>query len=515
MREKPPEAMPRRGCFPRIDFLAVNLALFAAAAVAARILWLDRLPGVNGDETWYGLWVLRCVHDSVCPAHTPSGNLINPFYMVLVAAAQAFSPPSVLALRLPAVLCGIGFVAAGYVILRPVLGRQPAAIFAILAAALPVDIVYSRFGWDAAETGIATILALGFALRGRMVMSFAALLVAFLVHPTNVLLLPLLCVLLLRRMLEPLVRRKGPGWAATALFAAVVAAILLVLAVKTILGNHLSALQWVSGTPTTAFLRIGYWQLFFLSLGDLFSGATVYNFLVRDLPLSGVLANIVTWSMAGLALSALVWRSLRASWSIEMALFSGLLLVIFVYGILAGPSGLQPGFERYGLVLIAPILAIVAAGLGVIFGRDGRRGIWLAALIGWLGLASIGLDYFVPLLRTGGRTADPASVAAVDPKQQAAGILAGWGDGNKWVVASDDLWIRTPLIYFLYFDKFATVIDVTEGSPLPEADFAATFAGSTLDRTLAASAVPDAIIRDISGRPVIDLWRFGHPPAGN
>src|SRR5579863_4309428 len=121
------------------DPLSWLLLPLGAAAIILRILWLDTVPGVNGDEAWYGIWALRCVREGVCVLHTPSGNLINPFYMVLIAAAQAVGPPSIAVLRLPAVISGIVFPLLGYALLRAPLGRYAALAFMVLAAALPID----------------------------------------------------------------------------------------------------------------------------------------------------------------------------------------------------------------------------------------------------------------------------------------------------------------------------------------------------------------------------------------
>jgi len=149
---------------------------------------------------------------------------------------------------------------------------------------------------------------------------------------------------------------------------------------------------------------------------------------------------------------------------------------------------------------------LVAVGIATAFGR---QAIALGSLIGWLGLASCAAYYFLPMATAGGLVADPATVAAVDPKQQAAQTLAAWAGEKPRDVIADDWWVATPLAYFLYDRPTLRIIEVHPGDTLPAANYAVAFAGSETFRRLAANSKPSQVIVDTAGRPAVALWRLG------
>src|SRR5262245_51905001 len=147
-------------------------------ALLARLAWLDSLPGVNGDEAWYGLWVKGALRDHVWGGKTPSGVFPNPFLLIPLGFVQAAADPAPWVLRTPAVLAGLGFIIAGYACLRSLFGRSPAAVFVLLAATAPTAIAYARFGWDASESPLATMIFLWCCLARQTMWSAVSLVAA-------------------------------------------------------------------------------------------------------------------------------------------------------------------------------------------------------------------------------------------------------------------------------------------------------------------------------------------------
>ncbi len=78
----------------------------ALVAIAVRIVALDRLPGINGDEAWYGVNVNVLLEGGTPFLQTPSGNFLNPVHSLPLLLLSLFTEPSFLVLRVPEVCWG-------------------------------------------------------------------------------------------------------------------------------------------------------------------------------------------------------------------------------------------------------------------------------------------------------------------------------------------------------------------------------------------------------------------------
>ena len=81
--------LPTADCLSPLNALALVLA-----AVWLRGHALENIPGVNGDEAWYGVKAWQMLHDATVDWHTPTGNPLNPLFIgplaLLHALAAAF-----------------------------------------------------------------------------------------------------------------------------------------------------------------------------------------------------------------------------------------------------------------------------------------------------------------------------------------------------------------------------------------------------------------------------------------
>ena len=91
----------------------LGLALFLVAAIVARTIWLNNIPGLNGDEGWAGN---QAVGGHIINWLTPYGTFISPFYQLPLAFFERLFPPAFWVLRLPIALVGILLVVLGWVL---------------------------------------------------------------------------------------------------------------------------------------------------------------------------------------------------------------------------------------------------------------------------------------------------------------------------------------------------------------------------------------------------------------
>lgn len=473
------------------------LVAIAIAAIALRMAFLDTLPGVSADEAWYGVWVLRCLDEGVCALHTPGGSLINPFHVVLVAIFQTvIGIPSVLALRLPVLVCGLGFVAAAYGLLRAIIGRNAALIYALLVATLPIDIAYSRLGSDAAEMGLAATLVLATALHSRWRLSVVAFAASLLVHPTGVFLLPILLMLRLRETAE---ERRLPtrNLLLTSIFFLCAAA-----GTAVAIGLHANLSL---GLPNPPF-GFGYALAVMAGIVRFFSGATIAAYLSGGDPGWG--ADAVTGAVQVLAVVILAHRIPADAQSKETATLFGVLLSLLAFGLVGGPLALAPGSERYAMVLVAPVLLVVALAMNRAAETRPKAAVTAAALLGTIWVATFFIADMLVMLQSGGREADATTAGYTDPKQQAAVLLAVEFAGRRSLVAGENWSITEPLLYFAYRTPSLRIVDAAGVEDWNAVTEAVTFPGSALDRRFAATRPPQHVIRDRGGRPAIDVWHL-------
>ena len=178
-----------------IYFLILNLVGLLLVAVWLRCRALGNMPGLSGDEAWYGAHAWDLLHHGDWPRHTPTGNLINPFFFGPLLLLQACCPPSIVVLRAVAAASGLLALVVNWLLCRWVFDRRTAILSTVALAVLPINIIYSRLGWDASQSLVATLPVLYFSLAAvrfparqdrYTAIAVLALLAAVWVHPTNI-----------------------------------------------------------------------------------------------------------------------------------------------------------------------------------------------------------------------------------------------------------------------------------------------------------------------------------------
>lgn len=429
--------------------MAAVLALLAAAT-ALRVIDLGHVPGLNGDEAWYGAMALRWLRGQPMDWRTPTGNLLNPFFFLPLSALHAWFAPSIALLRVPALLSGVVACALNYFLRRRQFDQQTALVSTVLLAILPINLAYSRFAWDASQSLLATVLVLYAACcrpawRG-LAAGLVALAAAVIVHPTNVFAAPLILVPWAAELIGTWMLRQGldaTRWRRRLLTAC-----------------GWSCLLAVALTPARA-------VAFVLNYLRLLSGATVYRFI------AGSLADSVEWpglrdvdmfDIVALLLVAVCSCGFVRSLSqrpgpLDRALAWGFGFSLAGFYLVAGPAALQPHHERYAIVLIVPSVLVLSRGMvWWLSVRPHPTTHWCMVAVGWLLLGSFWFYYLRPLETTGGDAHLAFRTAAMEPKHAAIRAIQHAAPGRPvWIVA-DDWWLYWPLYYLAAGDANLHVV---------------------------------------------------------
>ena len=332
-------------------FLVLNLAGLLLVAVWFRCRALGNIPGLSGDEAWYGVQAWDLLHHGTWPLLTPTGNLLNPFFFGPLLLLQACLPPSIVALRAVAVASGLLALVVNWLLCRWVFDRRTAILSTVALAVLPINIVYSRLAWDAAQSLVATLPVLYFSLAAvrfparqdrYTAIAVLALLAAIWVHPTNIFCGAAIVVALAVRW-----RQFRLNWRTVAIF--IVAVLTLTIWAKfmikmpgvTAAGGRLENLRELVN-PTR-------WPHLMALYAGLFSGETVYQYIASHswlqspaigIAATGLLGVALPWGLLLAAAGTLLWnrsdRNLVAMWALQLAGFL----------VLAGSHGMIPSQER-------------------------------------------------------------------------------------------------------------------------------------------------------------------------
>ncbi len=480
----------------------ILLALVLLLAVLFRLYALGRLPGVNGDEAWYGVQAHQWLSGEAAAWRTPNGNIPGPLHMGLVVALESLFPPSFALLRIPAVISSIAAAALAYAIARRFFDRTSAEAALLMMAVLPINIAYARYGWDPSHSALVVLAALWAALAGRPYVAAAAFAFAMAVHPTNVFAAPFLGLAYFGALMED--KRDRP-WREATLFA-----MLLVLAVFLIAATTANASA--SKGIDTILARLadpGEWAMFPLSFARLLSGDTVFAYLAGEGWGAGRLAaDLLTAAVVLGLLGAGLWRMRSASFDRSLAMVAGWGGSLLCFFILAGNEALQPHYERYAFVLVAPTVMTLSVLIGKSLPEqwtDGRSRLLLSALSLPI-LASFWFGYFQPLEQGRANQHRAFWTGPVEPKQAAVDLIAADARTGATIVA-EDWWLEWPIAYL----AGGRPLRVQRSSaPIPAGRvYWVTYQGGSLDRSLAetGAAEPAWTVETAYPGHKLHVWR--------
>jgi 4-amino-4-deoxy-L-arabinose transferase-like glycosyltransferase len=533
--------------------LCVALFLLVATSLWFRVDSLENLPGINGDEAWYGVQAFQIATGRPFALRTPTGLLLNPFFTGIEVPLICGFRPSFWILRVPAVFSSILALALVYGMGKRVLDRTTAVAAAMLLAVLPAAIAYSRFGWDASQTPLFSFLALYFAIRGKSLMMLICFVTCIIVHVYNIFLFPVLLPSFLVTVWsgEQVPARRRAILGLTAVLGII--ALLVLLLIDSRYDRFLLASRALPHN----------WLRFLGHYGRLISGITVYEFVAG--PLSPRTRDLYDAAFWGLFVTFLLFggRSLIRDrrWD-RLALVAGLILGALGLYLVRGPDVIRPGYERYGMFLIVPTTLVIACLVASVLPipEDDRlpiarqRCFAFLLVLGWIMLYSFKVHYFDPLRATGGASHVTFRTARIEPKQQAIDLILrdvalskqaaasapehpqppghskapiGGGVLSVQPILAESWWLYWPLRFLacrnpdvdvIPFEgdaSFGVLADRAEKvrgtTTLSSGGYAVAFAGSDFERLVASTITPDRLERwdvlDYGGRKLITVLR--------
>ena len=459
-----PGALERR-------ILTVLVGALLGTAICFRLMYLSSMPGISGDEGWWGVQSAAWLSGRPYEARTTSGNPTDLFFLIPVALVHTIAPTSFLALRAIPTLANLLALPLGFWFVRRLYGRTAAWIFSTGLAILPTAIAHSRICQDPSQsvfwTGIVIYLSLlGLAEPRRAWFYLAGALLLFPVvlwtHPTNIFIAPFL-VLPFVAATRPLLPASRAG--RTVLVIATALLVILGVFVVDLALRHLAGLDDYLDKPwllASARLTDGA-QMFEFAANNarLFNGVTIYHYFSGARPTTWPYdAGVVMLVCA--ALSGFVLMRARGRSPVDVGLLlacAGTWLGFYAF---AGPQALRPHAERWGLCLIVPAMLVFARGLAAWIEWKPRMR-WLT--IGTLTLAATSLlasfyvNFFREFATTGGRSHLAYVTAPTEPKQQALDhVLAASPGPGRITIVAQQWWLFWPIAYLAAPHSHVSVI---------------------------------------------------------
>lgn len=442
------------------------LVITVAAAAACRLFALGRLPGLNGDEAWYGVNVQAMVDGGSPFWHTGIGNPLNPLHTGPLLAMTAIYPqPSFVVVRATEAVYGVLAVALAYPLLRRSIGVRAALIATVLIAISPIAIAYSRFGWDPSGTPLIGLVAIACAMRNRPASAAVACIAAWFVHPTNVFLWPVAAAAWAPHGLAAY-RAAPQAWRqrlhVTVAVAIVIAIPIVAWFVMRVAANQNTSLPSIAMvierlTSPAIWIEVG------VGIGRMFAGISSAQHISGPLPSAAVTAADVTTFAIVMSGVILCWRDrIQMRW-----MGGGVILALGAFIVVAGPDAVVPQHERYALSFLMPLILIVAAGSDALI--ETRRVIGIAMLASTLVMfaTSTAAGYFAPLVVDGGRSLDSFRTGTVEPKAAAYEFIRADSGASQVSVIAQDWWTYWPLRYLSRPDAARIRIDVLPGANMP------------------------------------------------
>jgi hypothetical protein len=487
-----------------------------------RIAALDRIPGINGDEAWFGVQVEERLAQRPAFERTPSGLPLDPFHVVPLEFISRIAAPSFWALRFPAAFWNVLALVLAYPLLSRPFGGRPAFLTTVFIAISPAAITYSRISWEPSETVFFSLLVVALAARGRTAAALFAFACSLLAHPANVFLFPILL-----GVSAGVSRSAAPSKPKNVTLPSLLA-LVAVLAVAFFMGRFVLAeapgLARGITLPegSTIWMRAidpQEWVATIRGLVRLLAGVTTGRSIAGSFS-PGAETAIET---AGFLLFAMMFALAIPSWRGERPrLFTGIalgfLVTIVSFHLVAGPGALGAPHERYALVFVVPSCVLIAMLIETIR----RSQMWVASILAaaWTALSmfAFATGYAGPFLQDGGNAHLTYRTGAIEPKKAAIDFLSSeLRAGETAEVLADSWWMYWPLRYLAIHESDRIRIepagfrhppvvppgaDVPSLPAMPSRGFAIAFADSSPLR------IPDSgrekfVARDPRGRPIL------------
>ncbi|MGE5786771.1 MAG: glycosyltransferase family 39 protein, partial [Myxococcales bacterium] len=130
----------------------VLLGVVIAVSLLFRVVGLNHLPGINGDEGYLGVKIVLFLRGEPISMKTGTDLYGDPISFVISGALHSLFGVSFWTLRLTTVITGTLNVILLYWCLRRLLGGAVASVTAAITACMPLALAYSRFFWERSQS---------------------------------------------------------------------------------------------------------------------------------------------------------------------------------------------------------------------------------------------------------------------------------------------------------------------------------------------------------------------------
>ena len=129
-------------------WVVIAVVLFSTGLVF-RFVWLDRLPGISGDEVAFSVQIAHALRGEPHAYRAPTGTYVTPFTFVSSNLLLRLAPPSFFLLRLPvAVWACVGLVLNAVLYRRWAGNWTEALLGTLLLSTMPLHLTYARCAWE-------------------------------------------------------------------------------------------------------------------------------------------------------------------------------------------------------------------------------------------------------------------------------------------------------------------------------------------------------------------------------
>jgi hypothetical protein len=462
------------------------------AGVLLRLVWLDTVPGINGDECLFGIRAYRWLQgEPVQWRPFPVGRLeTSPILFLSNLVPGLLHSTAFVYLRIPTVVASLLTLWLVGRTWKPFLGPLACSMLVLLLAVWPQQIMYARFGFDPSLVPFCQALLIAAVVNNHRWWTAAATLLALLTYPALLLALPLALLLWLWKN-HPHRVRAGVLWTFAVSWMAIVLRYLMPLGILE--PDRVSFVKFCSG------------------LVDVLSGEATFAYLVDPAQAQlGTLLATVSGLALMLGLTVQGWRDLSARPELS-CLAAGTTLIAAALFLRLGTHAVLPPQDRNASSLVLPILAwLTCQLLRSPLGRRPRAlwGILLA--LSFVQCYRVTDRYLLALRHQGSSSHRAFMSAPTEPR------LTAFRQAREWlrpgaVVIAEDWWLFQPLTY-LGLPTRVPVVHPNSIADIKQALQAGCVivchSYSPLHRAVEATGLPlrHITIHQAGGRPVVEVF---------
>jgi len=502
-------------------YFLVNLFCLLAVSILFRLLYLDTIPGLSGDEAVSAVKLHQWLKGLDVSWRVPTGRSISPLYVAFILPFEALFKPSFWLLRLPGAVSGVALIGLTYFLTRRVFNAYVALVATILVATFPININYSRITIEQSLMGPIIMVLIYYCQRRQWVRTGLAYVAALLLHPVNIFITPLVGASIFGYLFYESQMTQRKKWVLSGC----------------VLVSALVVATWMSLTVPPGYFSVSailsrlvdikkFFLFIFYFVGTL-SGVTVIEDFAGPLPfLIKKLLNGFIWILFfggfGFGLRSLRQQKDRRA----LAFVLGWVITLVAFAVVAGSHGVSPGLQRYSVFLTVPSAITLALLWNALVCMDKWRfqmfgpSLWLVSLIGWGFLVIFGNYYLLEFKESGGRSHRFYKTASQEPKQAAySWIIKNSAEKNSQIVA-EDWWIYHPFGYLSRHEPRIKLFRLRKEIKtkrqlrrvMEQGGYAVGWNGRALERTLRRLFPKDRLSEETfstpSGEPLLKIWRL-------